>query len=609
MKFVMMVVMILVMGGVLRHGSRYLTQLPGAPEVPGVPGGTGPMEVPHFSSEESDLMGTVFKSALKLFTGQASREQLSGELSNKLYAGRDTATMSELGIELVKPDGKPMTPDAGGAGAANLTPGANPANAQPGSPAAAANTPAGAKAPISATAAKLLAKQHAMATASTMQPLVGSVVRTDVLGRVWERMKFYSIELSLIPVVFLGMMLTNRLRRRRSQGDEFMPSVTGILPPAESEPFDMKHAVHSLGTEEFELLVALIYQRQGYRVSMPAGLSGGKGGDFMLLRKAEKVLVQTKKLDLDHRVPVERVRELHEAMSIAGATRGLYVASCGFSWDARNFGKANKVTVINARTLDELIAAARENPEEDLLDVSQWVPKLMTKIQLTPPHCPACEAAMDRINATAGSVWVCSQRPDCRGRRIARKYQKPDPAAARKAEESEDGAKETGDQETVAANPTDGARKTSGIKQVENVTHPDPVRQAELAKLAEMARQALQAKRAARVRQEEQDAQAAKAKQAAPAAPASQARQVTPSTPGNRTAPASQARQAAPATPGNRTAPASQVRQVPPATPGSRTAPASQARQVTPATPGNRTTPANPTRKVVPATPGNRGNS
>ena len=147
------------------------------------------------------------------------------------------------------------------------------------------------------------------------------------------------------------------------------------------------------------------------------------------------MLVQCKRLSAEHRVPVERVRELQEAMAAAGATRGLYVASCGFTWDARNFAKAKNVTLINARTLDELINAAREQPDEDLLAVSQWVPKLLGKLQLTPPHCPSCEAPMEQLTVSAGAVWLCSQRPECRGRRSARKYQKPSPAEARKTEQ------------------------------------------------------------------------------------------------------------------------------------------------------------------------------
>ena len=69
------------------------------------------VETPHFASEESDLMATVFKSALRLLSGSAKREELASELSDKLYADRGgSATMSELGIELEKPGAKPSDP-------------------------------------------------------------------------------------------------------------------------------------------------------------------------------------------------------------------------------------------------------------------------------------------------------------------------------------------------------------------------------------------------------------------------------------------------------------------------------------------------------------------
>ena len=111
------------------------------------------------------------------------------------------------------------------------------------------------------------------------------------------------------------------------------------LIPSESEDYQMTHPVHSLQAEDFELLVGLIYQRQGYRVTMPAGLSGGHGGDFMVQRKSEQLLVQCKKLSPEDKVPWTGCANCMKLRSPAGATRGVYVASCGFSWDARNFAK------------------------------------------------------------------------------------------------------------------------------------------------------------------------------------------------------------------------------------------------------------------------------
>ena len=37
---------------------------------------------------------------------------------------------------------------------------------------------------------------------------------------------------------------------------------------------------------------------------------------------------------------------------------------------------------------------------------------------------------MDELSVSGGTAWVCSQRPECRGRRSARKHYKPMPAAA-----------------------------------------------------------------------------------------------------------------------------------------------------------------------------------
>src|SRR6187401_2526249 len=87
----LVVVLVVVLGSGLRQGRRYFMQATGAPGI----------ETPHFSSEEADLMSTVFKSALRLFSGSANRNELASELSDKLYSGRAGAgDMAELGIEL-----------------------------------------------------------------------------------------------------------------------------------------------------------------------------------------------------------------------------------------------------------------------------------------------------------------------------------------------------------------------------------------------------------------------------------------------------------------------------------------------------------------------------
>jgi hypothetical protein len=407
-KLVKMAIMVVVLGILARYAKPYIMKSAGMPE--GMPSAAG-VEAPHFASEESDLMATVFKSALRLFSGSAKREELASELSDKLYANRGgSATMSELGIELEKPGAKPSDP------AASTKPGAVP------------STSAGViTTPNSQPDAKSPAKPAQPGDPPAKN--ASNTVRDALLGRIMEKAKA-NPELTLIPIVLLGMLIVRLFRRRKSPADDLMMPDLSKLIPSEAEDYTMTHKVHSLQAEDFELLVGLIYQRQGYRVTMPAGRSGGRGGDFMVQRKSERLLVQCKKLNPDDKVPVDRVRELQEAAVACGATRGVYVATCGFSWDARNFAKVKGVTVINAKTLDLLLNEARETLDEDFLAVSQWAPKFMSKVKLTPPLCPSCEASMDELNVSGGTAWVCSQRPECRGRRSARKQYKPMPAAA-----------------------------------------------------------------------------------------------------------------------------------------------------------------------------------
>lgn len=406
-KFATMAIIVVVTGALLRFARPYIMKSAGVPDaMPGVEG----VQMPHFASEESDLMATVFKSALRFLSGSAKRDELASELNDKLYANRGgTAAMSELGIELEKPGAKPSDP-------AGLM--------KPGS---ASSAPAGRATTVNAQPGATLPAKGAQ-TAQSPAKSTANPARDALLAQLWEKAKT-NPELSLIPIVLAGMLVVRLFRRRRSPEDDFILLDLTALIPSEAEAYEMTHPVHSLHAEDFELLVGLIYQRQGYRVSMPAGLSGGHGGDFMVQRKSEKLLVQCKKFSPDYKVPVDRVKELHEAAVAAGVTRGVYVASCGFSWDARNFAKTKGVTVINAQTLDTLLNEARERPDENFLAVSEWAPKLMSKVKLTPPLCPACEAPMDELSVSSGSVWVCSERPECRGRRPARKVHKPTPTA------------------------------------------------------------------------------------------------------------------------------------------------------------------------------------
>src|SRR6185436_14090156 len=240
LKFIKMLLILALMGVTLRYARPYIMKAAGMSEG-------GGLETAHFSSDESDLMATVFKSALRFLSGSAKREELASELSDKLYANRaDSKTMSELSIELVKPKTNGSAPvgssqpliDSAAARSSRTT-----ENSVPGK-----NVPA-------------------ITTASSATRTTGSFEK-NMMDQVWEK-AIANPELVLLPVLFCAMILVPRFRRRSPEDDLALPDLSKLI-PSEAERYDMANPVHSLHAEEFELFVARIYQLQGYRISMPA---------------------------------------------------------------------------------------------------------------------------------------------------------------------------------------------------------------------------------------------------------------------------------------------------------------------------------------------------
>ena len=403
MKVAIFVALVMLSATGMRRGVGLFSGGSGGAGKPGADGAA-------VTNEEEDLRGTVLKSAFRLVSGQATRGELSKELSEKLYGKRgDPSDMAELGVELVTPNGGSPVPLADG-NAAGSQPAGKPGDKPEQKPGEnpAAGTVAGGQSP---------------AVKPPAGPELVSGKSKAALSQVWLRMKKYAAELSAMPVVFIGMLWVAR-RRRRKQEAGFVPDYMAVLPESDSEKYTMKHRVHKLTAEEFELLVAVVYQRQGYRVSLPAALSSGKSCRFKLARKSERLLVQCHNFTNFHRVEADLVRELHEAMADANVTGGLFVASCGYTWDARHFAKTKNIKLISGKTLDAVLTQARATPDEKLIEITPWIPKFMTKVEMTTPHCAECGAEMDEVKEGDAAVWLCNQRPECGGRRDARKFRK-----------------------------------------------------------------------------------------------------------------------------------------------------------------------------------------
>lgn len=165
--------------------------------------------------------------------------------------------------------------------------------------------------------------------------------------------------------------------------------------------------------QDFELLVAEYFRREGYAVLHNGGGGPDGGIDVFLKKDGQRFLVQCKHWRA-LRVGVQPVRELYGVMAAQGVDGGFVVTSGSFTEDACDFADGLALLgLIDGRALQRGIR-------------SQTGTVVPDSGPAHPPACPQCGARMvlrqARQGATAGrQFWGCSQyaHSGCRGTRQA----------------------------------------------------------------------------------------------------------------------------------------------------------------------------------------------
>lgn len=163
--------------------------------------------------------------------------------------------------------------------------------------------------------------------------------------------------------------------------------------------------------QDFELLVAEYFRRQGYAVLHNGGGGPDGGVDVLLKKDGQRYLVQCKHWRA-LRVGVQPVRELYGVMAAQGVDGGFVVTSGSFTEEACAFADGLALLgLIDGRALQRGIRA-------------QAGTAAPTGGPANVPACPQCGARMvlrqARQGATAGrQFWGCSQyaQAGCRGTR------------------------------------------------------------------------------------------------------------------------------------------------------------------------------------------------
>lgn len=163
----------------------------------------------------------------------------------------------------------------------------------------------------------------------------------------------------------------------------------------------------------FEAVVEALFAQAGFETrSQPCGADGGV--DIWLHSQSQGgaavSLVQCKQWT-SSKVGVKPVRELRGVMAAHGIARGQFVATSGYTADARAFAQENGIMLHDTPSLLALIASRAPAQQQELLEVA-------LEGDYWRPTCASCGIKLveRRARASGERFWGCANYPRCKGR-------------------------------------------------------------------------------------------------------------------------------------------------------------------------------------------------
>jgi restriction system protein len=225
-------------------------------------------------------------------------------------------------------------------------------------------------------------------------------------------LKVFSAFLAVVMIgVWITALIKNSIEARRLDSQEDLASI------------------RDLSWEEFEKLLAELFKREGYDVTL-TGPGPDGGVDLVLTKGNKEVLVQAKQWN-KRQVGVKIVRELFGVQMARKSDQAIVVTSIGFSPDAVRFAQENKIRLVDGPELERLINKVRKaRSEAEPPKSSRQAPEVSAgakeEVQRSAPNvpvaCPVCKSEMVRRVAGKGvsmgqPFWGCPKYPGCRGTR------------------------------------------------------------------------------------------------------------------------------------------------------------------------------------------------
>ncbi|MDL5055260.1 restriction endonuclease [Oscillatoria laete-virens NRMC-F 0139] len=215
-------------------------------------------------------------------------------------------------------------------------------------------------------------------------------------------------------VAFLGILALTIwmiLRKRKHELPPSSPSQnsTIIYPATKGKPApnsqsvtDLKKAIHTIDWFQFEKLISLLLESEGYKIISRGGANPDGGIDMIAEYDGQRAAIQCKQWK--SQIPVKVVREMMGSMLAEEISTGVIVALNGYSPDAQELAKKHGIYLYS---------------EEDILhSIQELNPQKRSQLDslLDDPtkHCPKCGNVMVlRTGKNNTKFWGCSKYPRC----------------------------------------------------------------------------------------------------------------------------------------------------------------------------------------------------
>ncbi len=180
-------------------------------------------------------------------------------------------------------------------------------------------------------------------------------------------------------------------------------------------------SLRAVSWKDFEFLVAEAFRRQGFSAEYGLGSGADGGVDITLHKDGRITLVQCKQWKT-FKVGAPIIRELLGAITASRADAGVVITTGEFTRDAREFGSANNITLVDGPALLSLVREV-----QSVQAPATTVAPAPIDSPPTPPICPTCNVPMVRRTARRGNkigsdFWECSNYPRCKQTRSIKEH-------------------------------------------------------------------------------------------------------------------------------------------------------------------------------------------